>query len=83
MADAGIELSKQLKSDPMPEPPKAPPFSKPWTYGAGKSAATTAHDASFGDSDCDKACIEAQLDSFYGSDDSRPLKPPKKQRREE
>jgi hypothetical protein len=34
MADAGIELSKQLKPDKMPEPPKAPPFAKPWAYGA-------------------------------------------------
>jgi hypothetical protein len=34
MADAGIELSKQLTPDKMPEPPKAPPFSRPWTYGA-------------------------------------------------
>ncbi len=34
MADAGIELSRQLKPDKMPEPPKAGPFGRPWTYGA-------------------------------------------------
>jgi len=34
MADAGIELSRQLKPDPLPEPPKASPFSRAWSYGA-------------------------------------------------
>ncbi|QIF04037.1 hypothetical protein [Roseimicrobium sp. ORNL1] len=34
MADAGIELSKQLKPDPMPEPPKIGRFGRAWTYGA-------------------------------------------------
>jgi hypothetical protein len=34
MADAGIELSKLLTPDKIPEPAKASPFSKPWTYGA-------------------------------------------------
>ena len=33
MADAGIELTKQMTPAPAPEPPKAPPFGKPWTYG--------------------------------------------------
>lgn len=33
MADTGIALAKELKPDPAPEPPKAPPFSRPWTYG--------------------------------------------------
>lgn len=49
---------------------------KPWDYGAGKSAALTAHDMVFGDSGCSKPCMEAQLDSFYGEDESRPLNPP-------
>jgi neutral ceramidase len=34
MADVGIELSKQLTPDKMPEPAKASPFTRPWTYGA-------------------------------------------------
>jgi neutral ceramidase len=34
MADAGIELSKQMTPDKMPEPAKASPFTRPWTYGA-------------------------------------------------
>lgn len=52
---------------------------KPWDYGAGKSAAMTAHDMVFGDCGCSKQCMEAQLDSFYGDDSSRPLKPPSTQ----
>ncbi len=54
--------------------------SKPWDYGAGKSAALTAHDMVFGDSGCSKGCTEAQLDAFYGDDESRPLKPPQTQK---
>jgi hypothetical protein len=53
--------------------------SKPWNYGAGKKTALTAHDATFGDSDCSTKCMEAQLDNFYGDDESRPLKPPSTQ----
>jgi neutral ceramidase len=35
MADVGIELSKQMTPDKMPEPLKSLPFAgKPWTYGA-------------------------------------------------
>jgi len=34
MADTGIELAKQMTPGRIPEPPKAPPFSRPWTYGA-------------------------------------------------
>ncbi len=34
MADAGIALAKEMKPGPVPTPPKAPPFSRPWTYGA-------------------------------------------------
>ncbi|MFO1486192.1 MAG: hypothetical protein U1F71_22715 [Verrucomicrobiaceae bacterium] len=33
MANKGIELANQMTAEPKPEPPKAPPFSKPWTYG--------------------------------------------------
>ena len=36
IADAGIGLAKELKPSPVPEHPKAPPFSRPWTYGAVK-----------------------------------------------
>jgi hypothetical protein len=34
MADTGIELAKQLTPGKIPEPPRAPPFTRPWTYGA-------------------------------------------------
>ncbi len=34
MADTGIELARQMTAGKIPEPPKAPPFSKPWGYGA-------------------------------------------------
>jgi len=34
MADHGIALAKQLKPGVMPERAKAPPFSRPWAYGA-------------------------------------------------
>ncbi len=30
---AGLELAAQLKPGPSPEPPKAPPFRAPWSYG--------------------------------------------------
>jgi hypothetical protein len=33
MAETGIALAKELQPSPMPEPPRAPPFSAPWTYG--------------------------------------------------
>lgn len=36
MADAGIALAKELKPAPLPQPAKAPPFSRPWSYGAVK-----------------------------------------------
>jgi hypothetical protein len=33
--DAGLELAKQLKPDPLPQPPPAPPFrGNGWTYGS-------------------------------------------------
>lgn len=31
--DTGIALAKDMTPDPLPVPPKAPPFSKPWSYG--------------------------------------------------
>jgi hypothetical protein len=49
--------------------------STPWNYGQGKFAATTAHDMTFPASGCSKQCMEAQLDTFYGGDNSRPLSP--------
>ncbi len=33
IANAGIELTRQMKPAPVPEPPKASPFAKPWGYG--------------------------------------------------
>lgn len=52
---------------------------QPFDYGAGRSAALTAHEATFGDSDCDRECLQAQLDNFYGDDMNRPLNPPSRQ----
>lgn len=34
LANAGIELARQMKPSPAPEFPPAPAFAKPWTYGA-------------------------------------------------
>ena len=44
------------------------------TYAEGKRAALNAHDTVFSDSECDRECLEAQLDDFYGDDGSSPLK---------
>ena len=33
MVKAGVELARQLTPVPIPEPPKAPPYKAPWTYG--------------------------------------------------
>ena len=33
IAKAGIELARQMKPAPAPEPPQAPPSAKPWIYG--------------------------------------------------
>jgi hypothetical protein len=49
--------------------------SRPWNYGAGKRAALRAHLAAFGNN-CSRRCLERQLDNYYGSDSSRPLKTP-------
>ncbi len=32
-AETGVALTREMKPAPAPEPPKAPPFAKPWTYG--------------------------------------------------
>jgi len=50
-----------------------------FNYGAGKEAALTAHGEVFKSSGCNKDCLEAQLDSFYGEDNRRSLNPPEKQ----
>ena len=34
IVEASVELARVLKPGPVPEPPKAPPFKKPWEYGA-------------------------------------------------
>lgn len=52
-----------------------------FTYGAGKSASLNAHDAAYSSGSppenvCDRACLEAQLDAFYGGDNARPLNKP-------
>lgn len=47
----------------------------PWTYGEGKFAAVTAHQATFGDR-CSKECLEAQLDSYYEAGDDVPMNQP-------
>lgn len=33
LADTGIRLARELKPGPVPEPPRTPPFSAPWSYG--------------------------------------------------
>jgi len=50
--------------------------SEDWNYGAGKRATLTAHEMVFEDSECSRPCLEAQLDAFYGEDESRPLNDP-------
>ncbi|WP_250455997.1 PAAR-like domain-containing protein [Caballeronia sp. ATUFL_M2_KS44] len=47
---------------------------KDWNYGEGKRAALMAHKAVFGLDTCSEECLIAQMDSFYGSDNARPLK---------
>lgn len=34
MRDAGLELARQLTPAKLPQPPLAPPFKQPWSYGA-------------------------------------------------
>src|SRR5262249_26241536 len=33
MADAGLQLARQLDPGAVPEPPRPPPFVQPWSYG--------------------------------------------------
>jgi hypothetical protein len=48
-------------------------------YGAGKEAALIAHAHVFSGSKCRQTCMKAQLDAYYGNDNSRPLGPPETQ----
>jgi hypothetical protein len=56
-----------------------------FTYGNGKNATLNAHDAAYSsdrrpEDRCDRDCLEAQLDAFYGDGPDRPLnKPHRKQ----
>jgi Domain of unknown function (DUF4150) len=47
-----------------------------FTYGRAKQAALRAHNVEFPDANCDRSCMEAQLDAFYGTDNDRPLNLP-------
>lgn len=49
-----------------------------FNYGEGKKAALLAHKRAF--KSCPSKCIEAQLDAFYGGDNSRPLNSPDTQK---
>ena len=50
---------------------------QPFDYQAGKNGGLTAHEMVF-DGRCDRACLEAQLDAFYGDDMDRPLNEPER-----
>ena len=50
-----------------------------FNYGAGKEAALAAHQEVFKSSNCNRDCLEAQLDSFYGKDNRRSLNEPQTQ----
>lgn len=47
-----------------------------FTYDEGKRATFNAHDATFTSSNCDRDCLNAQIDSYYGNNGDRPLNPP-------
>lgn len=52
-----------------------------FSYGKAKNATLNAHDAAYSsegppEDACDRACLEAQLDAFYGDDPDRPLNRP-------
>lgn len=51
-----------------------------FTYGEGKKATLNAHDATFSSEnpgfECSHACLEAQLDEYYGGGDGAPLNKP-------
>lgn len=49
---------------------------KPLNYGQGKAIALIAHSDAYPEGNCEWDCIEAQLDSFYGSDPDKPLRSP-------
>ena len=54
-----------------------------FTYGAAKNATLNAHDAAYSsdvppEDTCDRACLEAQLDAFYGDDSGRALNTPER-----
>jgi hypothetical protein len=49
---------------------------KPFNYGQGKAIALKAHEQAFPKSSCEMACLEAQMDSFYGSDPNKGLRAP-------
>lgn len=59
--------------------PGGPNSGKTWDYQHGKEATLRAHSVAFHNSECERECLEAQLDDYYGSDGSRPLKPPSRQ----
>lgn len=57
--------------------PEGSKHGQPFTYGDGKQAALDAHGAVFGErSGCKRDCLEAQLDEFYGTDNSKELNQP-------
>jgi hypothetical protein len=35
MVEAGLESIRQMTPSPLPQPPVAPPFRGPWSYGSG------------------------------------------------
>ncbi len=47
-----------------------------FTYGRAKEVALRAHGTEFPDAKCDRTCLEAQLDAFYGTDNDRPMNLP-------
>lgn len=51
-----------------------------WTFGEAKRATINAHEATFSaenpDNECDRDCLEAQIDAFYDTPDDTPLNEP-------
>jgi hypothetical protein len=59
--------------------PGGPKHGQPFTYGDGKRAGLDAHGAAFDErSGCKRDCLEAQLDEFYGPDNTRELNQPRR-----
>jgi hypothetical protein len=58
--------------------PSHPSFG--WTFGEAKRATLNAHEATFSagnpDHQCDRDCLEAQIDAFYRTDNEAPLNKP-------